>query len=274
MTSQSRSRRKLSPDGTEKVDAEGGLVNEPWQSYRKPRLPTVYDTVAGKASDFSYLMSATANRLAGRVTIYHETARRMAGAPSLAEERNKSHRFSSKAIIGPDGYLFRSKGAPGRYQEYDIYQANERELPEGGRHVLPESDLLKAMHGYASQFYELTSMGEPKTQGEEQRDLESKPNLNMRSMDETALLAFGILVEEASRELLGRTGDLVFTEGEEIPAGASDAQGVQPEEHLAAPLHSPLNVGIDDGAERSQRGNRRPQKKRRVEREGTGSRMD
>ena len=35
-------------------------------------------------------------------------------------------------------------------------------------------------------------------------------------MDETALLAFGILLEESGREILGRTGDLVFTEGEEI----------------------------------------------------------
>jgi hypothetical protein len=31
-------------------------------------------------------------------------------------------------------------------------------------------------------------------------------------MDETALLAFGILLEEAGREALGKAGDLVFTE--------------------------------------------------------------
>lgn len=36
-----------------------------------------------------------------------------------------------------------------------------------------------------------------------------------KSMDETALLAMGILLEEATREVLGETGDLVFTEGEE-----------------------------------------------------------
>jgi hypothetical protein len=33
-------------------------------------------------------------------------------------------------------------------------------------------------------------------------------------MDETALLAMGILMEEVCRETLGVTGDLVFTEGE------------------------------------------------------------
>jgi hypothetical protein len=35
-------------------------------------------------------------------------------------------------------------------------------------------------------------------------------------MDETALLALGILMEEATRDVLGQTGDLVFTEGEEV----------------------------------------------------------
>lgn len=38
-------------------------------------------------------------------------------------------------------------------------------------------------------------------------------SVDERSMDETALLAFGILLEEASREVLGQRGDLVFTEG-------------------------------------------------------------
>lgn len=31
-------------------------------------------------------------------------------------------------------------------------------------------------------------------------------------MDETALIAFGILMEEMARKLLGETGDLAFTE--------------------------------------------------------------
>ena len=34
-------------------------------------------------------------------------------------------------------------------------------------------------------------------------------------MDETALLAMGILIEEAAKESLGETGDLTFTEGED-----------------------------------------------------------
>lgn len=39
-------------------------------------------------------------------------------------------------------------------------------------------------------------------------------------MDETALLALGILLEETGREVLGRRGDLVFTEGVEVDRDA------------------------------------------------------
>lgn len=35
-------------------------------------------------------------------------------------------------------------------------------------------------------------------------------------MDETALIAMGILMEEMAKESLGQTGDLVLVEGEEI----------------------------------------------------------
>lgn len=94
--------------------------------------------------------------------------------------------------------LFRRKNAPTRYAESDVYFANERE----SKIDLPESDLLKALHCYTSDFYSRattdTGVGD------------------WRSMDETALIAFGILMEEASREVLGRTGDLAFTEGEEV----------------------------------------------------------
>jgi hypothetical protein len=40
-------------------------------------------------------------------------------------------------------------------------------------------------------------------------------------MDETALLAFGILLEEAGREALGKAGDLVFTEAAMEPKGVA-----------------------------------------------------
>jgi len=104
--------------------------------------------------------------------------------------------------------LFRRKGAPTRYVESDIYFANERET-----HVeLPESDLLTALHCYTSDFYSRATVDGGVG--------------DWRSLDETALLALGILMEEAARHTLGETGDLVFTEGEEIDVSGS-SEGLQ-----------------------------------------------
>jgi hypothetical protein len=82
--------------------------------------------------------------------------------------------------------------------ESDIYFANEREL----RTELPESDLLKALHCYASDFYSHATA--------------DSGIGDYRSMDETALIALGILMEEEALKTLGQTGDLVFTDGEEV----------------------------------------------------------
>jgi hypothetical protein len=100
--------------------------------------------------------------------------------------------------------LFRHPNAPTRYQESDVYFANERNSVT----ALPESDLLKAIHSYVSDFYA--------------KAVADGGQSDWRSMDETALLAMGILIEEASRDSLGRTGDLAFTEGEEIGATTSN----------------------------------------------------
>lgn len=63
---------------------------------------------------------------------------------------------------------------------------------------LPDSDLLKALHVYAADFYAA----------------EREAVADYRSLDETALLALGVLMEELCRDQLGEGGDLVFTEGE------------------------------------------------------------
>ena len=100
--------------------------------------------------------------------------------------------------VSPEAVLFRQKNAPTRYVESDIYFANERDLTT----ELPDSDLLKAVHCYTSDFYS--------------RATRRKGAGDWRSMDETALLALGILMEEATRDVLGQTGDLVFTEGQGV----------------------------------------------------------
>ena len=93
--------------------------------------------------------------------------------------------------------LFRRKGAPIRYEEDDFYWA-DRNLTDNQK--LPESDLLKAIHAYASDFYG--------------RAVKGKGKVDFESLDETALLAVGILMEEMARDALGETGDLAFVEGE------------------------------------------------------------
>lgn len=114
--------------------------------------------------------------------------------PTFASNRDTAS--SSLHPEPPESVLFRRRAAPIRYEEVDPYFANE-ELPAG---ALPESDLLKALHCYSSDFYSRATPGGGTT--------------DWRSMDETALLAMGILMEEVCREALGETGDLVFTEGE------------------------------------------------------------
>lgn len=124
-----------------------------------------------------------------------------------SRKTSSGHHQLADPVLAPEEVLFSRTNAPQRYAEKDIYLAHE-DLPAGGvRGVLPDSDLVKALHGYASHFYE--AMGQ--RHGRDGR--ENTACVNERSMDETALLAVGILLEEAARESLGRNGDLVFTEG-------------------------------------------------------------
>ena len=94
--------------------------------------------------------------------------------------------------------MSRRSGAPGRYEEEDAYWADQQ-LTAAQR--LPDSDLLKAVHAYTTDFYA--------------RGTENEYEGDLRSMNETALLAFSILLEEAAEHLLGETGDMVFVEGED-----------------------------------------------------------
>lgn len=67
---------------------------------------------------------------------------------------------------------------------------------------LPSSDLLEAIHAYVADHYEFTT--------------EDQGQSDHKSMDETALIAMGVLVEELAKEVLGETGDLVLVEGQEL----------------------------------------------------------
>ena len=73
--------------------------------------------------------------------------------------------------------------------------------------------MLKAIHAYASDFYS--------------RNLGEGAVVDFHSLDETALLCMGILLEEMADGVLGDTGDLAFTEGEAVEPEArrGDAMG-------------------------------------------------
>lgn len=132
--------------------------------------------------------------------------------------------------------LFRQRNAPTRYAESDIYFANEREQKTD----LPDSDLLKALHCYASDFYARATV--------------DGGSADWRSLDETALIALGILVEEATRDVLGQTGDLVFTEGEEVDVPNNTSSGRQ-----SAGPGAPSETSTQGKGQKA-----RPSKKRRV----------
>lgn len=93
--------------------------------------------------------------------------------------------------IAASDYLFRYQQGPEQDRNYEQFSAH-RHL----EHRLPDSDLLKAIHMHASDFYGAHPDAED----------------SFKSMDETALIAMGILLEEATAEKLGETGDLAFTE--------------------------------------------------------------
>lgn len=162
--------------------------------------------------------------------------------------------------LAPEEALFRRKQAPLRWPHHDIYMAHERDLPDEGRDVLPPSDLLKAVHSFASHYYDALGDG-----GRREAHFVGGRNITEQSMDETALLAFGILLEEAGREVLGARGDMVFTEGEEIVPTEDEApaEGSASEDGLEAEDIADLELSSD--SERASSGRRRKRRKTSTE---------
>ncbi|KAF6235724.1 hypothetical protein HO173_005919 [Letharia columbiana] len=159
------------------------------QNHKKTkRQATLYDAVAGRVSSTGFIPPTP------RVSAYRDT-------PS-----------SSTVAVPPEEVLFRRKGAPIRYEEDDVYWA-DRHLSD--KQKLPESDLLKAIHAYAADFYG--------------RAVKGRGMVDFESLDETALLAVGVLLEEKAGEALGETGDLAFVEGEDDEAQWAE-EGALPEE--------------------------------------------
>ncbi|KAI1860657.1 uncharacterized protein JN550_011382 [Neoarthrinium moseri] len=193
MASRSGSRDKLIRSPSSSTSGEF-LAQTPRKSISKKRKrdANVYDAVAGRVTTTSALDDG----------------------PGLEEAHPRYQRASLRdPTLAPEEVLFRRAGAPVRYAEKDIYFAQEQ-LPGAGHRTLPDSDMLKAIHHYSSHFYWALATGHNRLGN---GGAKSHEIVDEQSMDETALLALGILLEEAGREALGKRGDLVFTEG--MPSG-------------------------------------------------------
>ncbi|MCJ1465400.1 hypothetical protein MMC07_004018 [Pseudocyphellaria aurata] len=149
----------------------------------KKRFVTVYDAVAGRINSRGFI-------------------------PTFPQSTRERDTVSSSTVpCPPEEVLFRRQGAPARYEEDDIYWA-DRNLAPGVE--LPDSDLLKAVHAYAADFYGRTGVTQ-----------------DFKSLDETALMAIGILLEEWAEVVLGKTGHEVFLEGQRKTADEGRADGTK-----------------------------------------------
>ena len=145
------------------------------------RYATVYDAVAGTHKCIFYISFSALIRKTGRVTTTGFLVASRINTPAA-----------------PEDVLFRRIKAPPRYEEADPYFSS---IPSEAASI-PPSDMLSALHAYISDFYN----------GSFRRE---ESRADWRSMDETALIAFGILLEELAADKLGATGDLVFTEADD-----------------------------------------------------------
>ncbi len=129
----------------------------------------------------------------------------------LPKENDKSANgtFPSKSVkpLAPHEVLLRRTNAPIEVP-LTYYNADANLSPD---QRLPQSDLLKAIHTYASDFYSMAT--------------HDKGKCDFRSLNETALLAMGILLEEAALEVLGENGDMVLVEPEGL-------ENFKPEERI------------------------------------------
>ncbi|KAI1614555.1 hypothetical protein EDD36DRAFT_231553 [Exophiala viscosa] len=137
------------------------------------------------------------------VNLYDAVAGRAGQNGFLTEEQLHSSTFLPAA---PEDYLLRQTRIPEELLD-DMHDPGGT-YSQGNK--LPESELLKAIHTYASDFYTSATA--------------NKGTNDFRSLDETALVALGILVEEAVKEALGENGDMVFVEPEGLEDGVEETK--------------------------------------------------
>lgn len=140
-------------------------------------------------------------------------------AHGFAQNVPKASKYRDTASSGarirrPEEILFRDQHPMIQVETGEPYFAHEN-LPAD--RPLPSSDLLQSIHAYASDFYKYTL-------GESGRK-------SHYSLNESALLAVGILVEEMAKDGLGETGDLVMIE----PSGKKGEISGNPADYIVKP---------------------------------------
>ncbi|KAH8700287.1 Mnd1 family-domain-containing protein [Talaromyces proteolyticus] len=123
---------------------------------------------------------------------------------------------------------------------------------------LPASDMLEAIHSYSSHFYA--------------NAVDSEQSNDFASMDETALIAMGILLEELASHSLGETGDLVLVESEEEDRYSSESEtsaistgdGIRKRSNSVRSRGTSLISGSEEEMSSSQRNIKRDKKRARI----------
>ncbi|RMZ75969.1 hypothetical protein DV737_g5049, partial [Chaetothyriales sp. CBS 132003] len=178
-------------------------------------------------------------------TLFDAVAGRIGVNGFLTEEQLASSR---SIPLAPEEVLLRSIKAP----PYVPDQAYSAECRLSDRDRLPDSDMLKCIHTYAADFYA--------------RSTGDKGKHDFKSLDETALIALGILVEEAARETLGQNGDMALVE----PAGLDDdgaPESMRTKHQIKGRVHTRPSPHYDDydarGESEDEEDGESPKKKRR-----------
>lgn len=190
--SQGRAHKRIKRETSTQPDSDTTATLRATRS-RRPSSSEEEDTLVHQ--------SLSPSRAYHRVNLYDAVAGRV-GAQGLLtipsfEEGKDTLRAEAEDPIAPEEVLFRTKGAPQRYEEDDIYFA-ERQV--GRDQKLPDSDLLKALHRYAADYYANATA--------------DRGESSWKTLDETALLALGVLIEEAAAEAMGTTGYLALLEAD------------------------------------------------------------
>lgn len=121
--------------------------------------------------------------------------------------------------LSPEEILYQRKTIQKRFDSFEAFERayfdaqSSATDPRTGETRLPDSDLLVAIFEYARQFY---ASIEESTEGERERGMECWGSLNG-----SALIAMGILLEEMCKAELGVTSGLAMMEGARADLGMS-----------------------------------------------------